>query len=190
MNQTWISPPEIDYLAKDYASFRQLMLDHLTLGVPGWTERSEADLGIALVEVLAYVADYLSYYQDAVATEAYLGTARRRTSIKRHVRLLDYVLHEGCNARVWVQVQVSEPLTLPKATQLLTHVSTFMPTTIIPPHSIVFDEALIGQTKVFETLHTIRLFPGQNTIRLYAEEGVEASLPLGCTSAILLDSRD
>ena len=71
-----MSPPEIDYLAKDYASFRQLMLDHLALRVPGWTERSEADLGIVLVEILAYVADYLSYYQDAVATEAYLGTAR------------------------------------------------------------------------------------------------------------------
>ena len=104
MNDTWMSPPEIDYLAKDYASFRQLMLDHLALRVPGWTERSEADLGIVLVEILAYVGDYLSYYQDAVATEAYLGTARRRTSIKRHVRLLDYVLHEGCNARVWVQI--------------------------------------------------------------------------------------
>src|SRR5437763_5022540 len=126
MNGNWTSPPEIDYLAKNYPSFRQLMLDHLALQVPGWTERSEADLGIVFVEVLAYVADYLSYYQDAVATEAYLGTARRRPSIKRHVRLLDYVLHEGCNARVWVQVQVSERLTLPQATQLLTHVSAFI----------------------------------------------------------------
>src|SRR5579872_2522523 len=190
MNETWMSPPEIDYLAKDYASFRQLMLDHLALRVPGWTERSEADLGIVLVEVLAYAADYLSYYQDAVATEAYLGTARRRPSIKRHVRLLDYVLHEGCNARVWVQVQVSEPLTLPKATPLLTHVSTFMPTIAIAPRSLDYDEALQGQTKVFETMHAIRLFPEQNEIRLYAEEGEETSLPLGCTSAILCDPRD
>ncbi len=190
MNETWMSPPEIDYLAKDYASFRQLMLDHLALRVPGWTERSEADLGIALVELLAYVADYLSYYQDAVATEAYLGTARRRPSIKRHVRLLDYVLHEGCNARVWVQVQVSEPITLPKATQLLTHVSTFMPTIAIPPRSFAYDGTLTGQTKVFETLHSIRLFPEHNEIHLYAEEGEEASLPLGCTSAILLNPKD
>src|SRR5947209_9927702 len=153
MNQTWISPPEIDYLAKDYASFRQLMLDHLALRVPGWTERSEADLGIALVEVLAYVADYLSYYQDAVATEAYLGTARRRPSIKRHTRLPDYVLHERCNARAWVQVQVSESIILPQATKLLTHVSAYMPTIALPPHSLAYDEALQGQTKVFETMY-------------------------------------
>ena len=47
-------------------------------------ERHVPDLGIALVELLAYVGDYLSYYQDAVATEAYLDTARRRISVRRH----------------------------------------------------------------------------------------------------------
>lgn len=188
MHEDVMSPPEIDYLAKDYASFRQLMLDHLALRVPEWTERSEADLGIALVEVLAYVADYLSYYQDAVATEAYPGTARRRSSVKRHVRLLDYVLHEGCNARVWVQVQVKEPLILPQATQLLTDTSraTEQPV-VIPPHSNAYDEALSKQVKVFETMYNLRLFPQHNEIRLYAEEGEEVSLPAGSTSALLCD---
>ena len=71
-------------------SFRQLMLDRLAALAPDWTERNPADLGVALVELLAYVGDQLSYYQDAVATEAYLGTARRRVSVRRHARLLDY----------------------------------------------------------------------------------------------------
>ena len=69
-------------------------------------ERNAADLGVALVELLAYVGDYLSYHQDAVATEAYLGTARRRVSVRRHARLVDYRMHDGCNARVWVQMHV------------------------------------------------------------------------------------
>ena len=98
--------PAIDYLAKDFQSFRSLMLDRLSLLAPEWTERSPADLGIALVELLAYVADELSYRQDAVATEAYLATARRRTSLRRHARLVDYVVHEGANARAWVRVFV------------------------------------------------------------------------------------
>ena len=38
--------PDIDYLAKDYQGFRRLMLDRLSLLVPGWTERSAADLGV------------------------------------------------------------------------------------------------------------------------------------------------
>ena len=37
-----------------------------------------------MVELLAFVGDYLSYQQDAIATEAYLGTARRRVSVRRH----------------------------------------------------------------------------------------------------------
>ena len=96
--------PEIDYLAKDYASFRRLMLDRMAALMPQWQERNPADLGVALVELLAYAGDQLSYQQDAVATEAYLGTARRRVSVRRHARLVDYPMHDGCNARAWVQV--------------------------------------------------------------------------------------
>ena len=61
--------PEIDYLAKDYASFRKLMLDRLSLLVPAWRERSPADGMVATVETLAAAADDLSYFQDAMATE-------------------------------------------------------------------------------------------------------------------------
>ncbi len=101
--------PVIDYLARDYGGFRQLLFDRLALVAPGWKERHVPDLGVALVELLAYVGDHLSYYQDAVATEAYLGTARLRTSVRRHVRLIDYPMHDGCNARAWVWVEVTAP---------------------------------------------------------------------------------
>ena len=102
--------PEIDYLAKDYASFRQLVLDRLALIMPDWQERHAPDVGVALVELLAYVGDHLSYYQDAVATEAYLDTARQRVSVRRHARLIDYRLHEGCNARAWVCIETKQPM--------------------------------------------------------------------------------
>ncbi len=179
--------PEIDYLSKDYASFRRLMLDHLALSVPGWSETSEADVGNVLVEILAYSADYLSYYQDAVATEAYLGTARLRSSVKRHVRLLDYLMLEGCNARTWVQVQVSEALVLPQATQVFTHVSNMVETPTIPPHSPIYDDILRQQPTLFATLYSATLYPEQNEIALYVEEGEELSLPVGCTTALLRD---
>ena len=114
--------PPIDYLAKDYSSFNRLMLDRLSVLVPDWKERNAADLQVALIEILAYVGDHLSYYQDAVATEAYLGTARRRISAKRHARLLDYFVHDGCNARVWVQIQTEiDGLLIKKSTPLLTN---------------------------------------------------------------------
>ena len=128
-NPAKVCPPEplqepvVDYLSKDFDSFNTLMLNRLSLINPNWQERHPADMGVALVELLAYVGDQLSYYQDGVATEAYLGTARRRVSIRRHARLLDYFMHDGCNARAWVTMEVDgsrDGLLVPAGTGLLT----------------------------------------------------------------------
>jgi hypothetical protein len=42
-----------------------------------WTDRTEHDPGIALVELLAYIGEVLSSYQEQVAAEARLKTVRR-----------------------------------------------------------------------------------------------------------------
>lgn len=180
--------PEINYLAKDYASFRQLMLDRMALLMPQWKERNPADIGIVLVEMLAYVGDYLSYQQDAVATEAYLGTARRRISVRRHARLVDYFMHEGCNARVWVQVHVNADITLPKGTELLTHVDG-QPERI-PPDSPSYDKALAQQPVIFETMHTAMLFQAHNEINFYTWIDKRCCLPRGAVRATLCDNAD
>ena len=104
---------QASYLARDYEGLRQLILDRLAETMPAWTETHVADIGITLVELLAYIGDDLSYYQDAVATEAYLQTARKRISVRRHARLVDYRLGEGCQARAWVCLTVTEAAQLP-----------------------------------------------------------------------------
>ena len=181
--------PQIDYLAKDYASFRRLLLDRMAVTVPGWTERNPADVGVALVELLAYAGDQLSYYQDAVASEAYLGTARRRTSIRRHARLVDYLLHDGVNARTWVcfevgQVLGGDPL-LPAATALLTRSADGA--VRVPPEAL--DRALASSPVVFETLHDVRLLkPDRNAIQFYTWGDARCCLPKGATCATLRGS--
>lgn len=177
--------PRIDYLAKDYASFRRLMLDRLALTMPDWTERSAADVGMALVEVMAYAADELSYYQDAVATEAYLGTARRRTSVRRHARLLGYRMHDGLNARTWICVRVSAELTLPGGTMLMTRVEGAP--SILPPGSRALADALGQRPIVFETLHGATCTPAQNRLDFYTWGDTAAILPVGATEATLSD---
>lgn len=166
---------DIDYLAKDYASFRQLMLDRMATLLPDWNERSPADVGVMLTELLAYAADQLSYYQDAVATEAYLSTARHRVSLRRHARLLDYPLHDGCNARVLVAVQVSDRapggLLLPAGTQLLTYVAG-MPVALVPAQVAAAREA---GAQVFETMHDITLNARHNRMPLYADAAAGAT---------------
>jgi hypothetical protein len=187
------TPPEINYLAKDYASFHQLMLDRMAVLAPGWTERNAADLGVALVELLAYVGDYLSYQQDAVATESYLGTARRRVSVRRHARLVDYPMHDGRNARVWVQVRVSalgDGLTLARGvgrttTKLLTQVDALRDSPIIPQASEAWERALATRPRVFELMDDITLFEAHNQIRLYTWGARECCLPRGALRATL-----
>ena len=82
--------PPIDYLAKDFDSFRHALADFSSVRYPAWQERSEADFGVMFMEALAAVADDLSYHQDRVAAEAWLETATQRRSLVRIARLVDY----------------------------------------------------------------------------------------------------
>jgi hypothetical protein len=180
--------PRIDYLAKDYASFRRLMLDRLAFILPDWKERNPADLGIALVELLAYAGDHLSYYQDAVATEAYLGTARKRVSVRRHARLVDYFMHDGANARAWVTLQVAADgeangaKKLPgPGTQLLTKLETLP--VVLKPEDVL--PAVSAGAEVFETMHDLTLRAAHNAIRFYTWGDEECCLPKGATRATL-----
>ena len=179
--------PDIDYLAKDYSGFRRLMLDRLDLVAPGWSERSTADVGVMLVEVMAYAADNLSYRQDAIANEAYLATAHKRVSVRRHARLVDYALHDGCNARAWVQVVVTADHALAKGTPLLTR-SADLPRVLAPGSNELLD-ALAAGASVFETAHDAKLFKDlSKNLSFYTWGDDGCCLPRGATSATLRGS--
>jgi hypothetical protein len=90
--------PAIDYLAKDYDSFRHTLIAAMMHRVPGWQPTSEATLDVVLLDLFSAAADELSNYQDRVMQEAYLSTAQKRISLRRHARLMDYFIHEGNQA--------------------------------------------------------------------------------------------
>jgi hypothetical protein len=184
--------PYIDYLAKDYAGFRRLMLDRISALAPAWQERNAADAGIVLVELLAYAADHLSYQQDGVATEAYLGTARRRISVRRHARLVDYAMHDGCNARAWVQIGVTslqasdddDGIAVPAGTVLLTGL-TESPGRLDPVPEAM-DRAVAAGSEVFQTMHKALLFPAHSRMLLHTWGARQCCLPKGATQADLV----
>ena len=195
---------DIDYLARDYASFRTLMLDRIAALSPDWRERHAADLGMTLVELVAYVADYLSYRQDAIATEAYLGTARKRISVRRHARLVDYPMHDGCNARVWIQVVLEDSappsgIVLPHA-NAITGLTTKFFTRVTAAR--VLDDARAANVletqhpEVFEMLVDAataaprRLYPQHNRLNFYTWGASDCCLPKGATRATLAGGFD
>jgi hypothetical protein len=199
-----VAAPNIDYLARDYPAFVQLMLDRMALLAPRWRERSAADLGVTLVEVLAYAADQLGYRHDVIETEAYLGTARLRTSVRRHARLVDYRIDDGSNARVWLVLQLNGDLPggVPAGTRCCTRFDG------APPLALTRDlatyEAAISAGAEFFEVMADRFLPGSdpplpqprplraanNTMAFYAWSAREDCLPVGATRATLAGAHD
>ena len=190
--------PQLDYLAKDYASFRRLLLDLLPTLNPRFVERNPADVGIALIELLAYAGDRLSYFQDAVANEAYLETARSRISLRRHARLVDYRVDDGANATVALHVRVKPGEaggTLPAGTRALSRIVSPLLQQSQPPGPVIApervspealeaDPALSGAA-VFETTHPVACAEENNEIRIHGWGNEECVLPAGATEAWL-----
>jgi hypothetical protein len=99
--------PPIDYLAKDFLSFKRALSDFSALRYPDWQERAEADFGMMFLEALAALADDLSYQQDRIAAEAALDTATQRRSVVQHARLVDYEPRPGTSASAVLLCNVS-----------------------------------------------------------------------------------
>lgn len=180
--------PQLDYLARDFGSFRQLMLDRLAVLQPEERSRAAATLRSTIVEVLAYAADRAAYHQDAVATEAYLGTARLRRSVRRHARLLDYPMHEGCNARTFVHVELDEGTRvdagrLRPGTLFFTVASDT--TTVVAPHQ--FKKLAHGVLGFQAMMNAPVLSSAHNQITLYTWGDEDCCLLAGATSADLVD---
>ncbi|MEU5948405.1 hypothetical protein ABZ793_22985 [Micromonospora sp. NPDC047465] len=172
--------PLPDYLARDYQALRTRLLDRMAVLLPAWADRSPADIGVTLLELFAYLGDRLAYRQDAIAGEAYLGTARRRTSVRRHARLIDYRVHEGCAARTWLAFATGTTVLLPAGTAV-TDASAAAGSAVDPAAEQLPD----GEPVVFETCAPIRLTPARNRLDLHAWGDPGHHLPAGATSAFV-----
>lgn len=183
------APPVLDYLTRDFNGFRRLLLDRLAVLGAADADQSVAGMWSTIVELIAARADQLAYAQDALATEAYLHTARLRPSVRRHARLLDYRMHEGVNARAFVHLAAGEGVDLPDPvaagdlflTRLLGASALLSPATL--------ETALPPETQVFRALLPLRrLAAAHNEITIYTWGESDLCLPRGATRCTLLDT--
>ena len=93
----------VDYLTLDYEGFRQMMIDKLKDKLPEYTDYSETDMGVVLIELTAHGLDILSYYKDRQALECFLPTARERKNVIMHCKLFGYNLESAIPSK-FVQV--------------------------------------------------------------------------------------
>lgn len=160
--------PAIDYLSKDYESFRHTMMTLMGQKVPNWEPTSEADLDQVLIELFSAAADELSDYQDRVMNEAYLLRSRKRVSLARHARLMDYHIHQGNQASTWLAMMVNTAGSLTEG---------FLAGT----GKNIFDTNAI----VFMTPTETNIDPLLNEIGLYTWDNAVPALAAGATQADL-----
>ena len=104
---------QIAYRIGTFGSFRRAMLDSLANILPGW-QQAEAgqDYATMFIELWAYIADVLTFYQERVANEAFLGTATQRDSLLRLAQLIDYRAGPGAAASVLLAFNLAKDKTV------------------------------------------------------------------------------
>ena len=136
------------------------MLDRLSVILPRLARAQRRRHRHHTGRMLAYVGDYLSYQQDATATESYLGTARRRVSVAgmRGCSTTSCTTAAmpacGCRCR-----SSADEVKLSKKTRLLTTVAGQPHAFRLAPDSLPLTlRALSHRPEAFETMHAATLF--------------------------------
>ena len=80
----------IDYTSKDYRAFKEMMIDKLKEKMPEYTDTSETDAGIVILEALANGLDIISLYSDYIANDLFLPTTQSRKTALMLANTLGY----------------------------------------------------------------------------------------------------
>ena len=101
----------IAYRTGDFSSFRHALLRHLDgeTELDIWQPTAGSDLGLQVLDWWAYIADVLTFYNEQIANEDYLGTATLDTSVRRLADLLGYRPRPGIGATARLAVIASGP---------------------------------------------------------------------------------
>jgi hypothetical protein len=167
-----LSEPVIDYLARDFESFKHVLINAMRTRVPNWQPTSEADLDQVLIDLIAADADDLADLQDRVMNEAYFGRARKRVSLARYARLMDYHIHQGNQAHTWLALNVSVDQTVGTPTKRF---GVWTGQTWQDPSAVIF-----ASTQAQDC------FTDLNQLSLYTWSDVVTALDAGTTQADLV----
>jgi hypothetical protein len=86
-----VNTPSIKYTAKDFATINAELSAFVQSSRPDdWNDFFQSSLGTALIELVCFSHDILSYAQDAVAQETFLSTARRYDSALQFAKSVGY----------------------------------------------------------------------------------------------------
>lgn len=145
----------IAYRVGTFGQFKADMLASLSQNpeLVRLTTRQDDDLSIALIDCWATVADVLSFYQERIANEGFLRTAKERRSIKELARSVGYELGPGVAASTFLAFTMEDAQGAPEKTT----VSSGTKVQSIPGPG--------EMPQIFETVEEIEARPGWNALR-------------------------
>jgi hypothetical protein len=151
----------IDYTTKDYEGFFQYMKSLIPSILPEWTDYSQTDFGIVLLQLASYGLHIISYYQDKSYLENILIAAKTRKAVIDQCRLLNYELASQIPATVTltftkITARQADSITIPKGTKISTNPSA-------------------GEVITFETDEALTIAGGNLTGTVTATQGITVS---------------
>jgi uncharacterized phage protein gp47/JayE len=126
----------VDYTNLGYASLREAMLDIARENMPEWTDFSDNDLGVLLVDMFAYACDITLYYQTRIANNLFPATADEPDALIQLLRLIGYELRPPAPAVANLLLSFDASETFPRT---------------IPAGSVFTVSTASGAALVFET---------------------------------------
>ncbi|MGW4229496.1 putative baseplate assembly protein [Streptomyces sp. NPDC004980] len=103
----------IDYTRIGYDALREAMLKLARERLPEWTDQSEGDLGVLLIELFAYAADLTLYYQTRIAANLLPETSDEPDALIQLLRLIGYELRPPAPATTDLELAFDETVSTP-----------------------------------------------------------------------------
>lgn len=147
----------IDYVTNDYKGYFEMMKEAIPLLTPEWTDTSDSDQGIIILQLLSYGLHTLGYYQERVMQENILELARTKKGILAGCRYLGYTPSR----------QTASVVTLK-----ITKDSDYLDTEQIVPTGTKFStDPSLGNPIIFETSEPLTIPIGEPYGEVVASQG-------------------
>lgn len=105
-------PALINFAATDFETLRASLIQYVRAAYPeDYQNFSESDLGVMLIELVAYMGAVMSMKADMLANENYISTAKNRNNVKKLLELLGIRLKGPISAGANAKITLTQPAT-------------------------------------------------------------------------------
>lgn len=108
-----LTNPWVGYLNRSYRSIKLSITDRLRALTPEIEDLSDTNILMVIINIMAGITEMLSYYIDSMAQESFITTARKRSSLIKLTKLINYRVRASIGATVDLTFTIYEAPNVP-----------------------------------------------------------------------------